>query len=194
MTSPISPMRLIERYVFGIHAKTKRSLAEEVESGDDEATKTWIRDGVNPNEVDAYGYTPLLNACAVGRLSAVNELIKNGADVNKKGQYGFTPLHAAAQNGHRDLVLELLKHGASVNAQNDDLDTPMHLAIRSLRLDIINILLNHSSDPSIQGFHNKDCIQTAYECNLLDLAELMEKSKSNLNKSSDEMMLQSSLN
>jgi hypothetical protein len=76
MTSPISPMRLIERYVFGIHAKTKRSLAEEVESGDDEATKTWIRDGVNPNEVDAYGYTPLLNACAVGRLSAVNELIK----------------------------------------------------------------------------------------------------------------------
>ena len=74
-------------------------------------------------------------------------------------------------------MLILLKHGANVNAQNDDKDTPMHLAIRSLRIDIVHILLKHGSDPKIEGFHNKDCIQTAYESNLLDLAEILEKSK-----------------
>ena len=78
MTSPImtSPLKFIERYLFGIHNKTKRTLAEEVESGDEESTSTWVKDGVSPNEVDAYGYTPLLNASTIGRLCAVNELLK----------------------------------------------------------------------------------------------------------------------
>ena len=83
-------------------------------------------------------------------------------------------------------MLSLLNHGADVNAQNDDLDTPMHLAIRALHVDIVNILLKHGSNPKIEGYHKKDCIQTAYECNMLDLAETLEKSKnqdSSLNES-----------
>jgi ankyrin repeat protein len=91
------PRQYVERYVFGIHPKTKRSLAEEAESGDDNSLSSWIRDGVNPNEADRYGYSPLLNASVIGRVNAVRELIKNGADVNKKGPFGFTALHAAAQ-------------------------------------------------------------------------------------------------
>lgn len=92
-----SPRDVISRYLFGYHNKTKRSLAEEAESGDEISVCSWIKDGCDPNELDAYGYTPLLNACALGRLAAVCELIKNGADVNKPGPFGFTPLHAAAQ-------------------------------------------------------------------------------------------------
>ncbi len=71
-----SPKQMLDRYVFGIHPKTKRCLAEEAESGDDSSLGAWFRDGVNPNECDAYGYTPLLNAAALGRLNAVRELVK----------------------------------------------------------------------------------------------------------------------
>ena len=93
-----SPREAIHRLLFGYHNKTKRTLSEEAECGDEVSVCTWIKnDGVNPNETDAYGYTPLLNATVVGRVNAVNELIKNGADVNQPGPYGFTPLHAAAQ-------------------------------------------------------------------------------------------------
>jgi len=91
------PSETFNRLVFGIHSKTKRTLAEEAESGDELSVNSWIRDGTDPNEVDAYGYTPLLNASANGRLKAVKNLIKNGADINKTGPFGYTPLHAAAQ-------------------------------------------------------------------------------------------------
>jgi ankyrin repeat protein len=91
------PKVAIERLLFGYHVKTKRSLAEEAESGDETSLFTWIKDGVDPDEVDAYGYTPLLNAAALGRVNAVYELIRNGANVNKRGPFGFTALHAASQ-------------------------------------------------------------------------------------------------
>jgi ankyrin repeat protein len=93
----LNPRKFIRRYLFGLHAKTKRSLAEEAECGDEISILSWIKDGTDPNEVDAYGYTPLLNAAAIGRLCAIEKLIMNGADINKKGPFGFTPLHAAAQ-------------------------------------------------------------------------------------------------
>lgn len=91
------PSETIKRFIFGIHSKTKRSLAEEAESGDELSVTSWIREGADPNEQDAYGYTPLLNASANGRLKAVKNLIRNGADISIRGPYGYTALHAAAQ-------------------------------------------------------------------------------------------------
>jgi len=169
-----NPKQVIERYLFGIHPKTKRSLAEEAESGDDNSLSSWIREGVNPNEIDRYGYTPLLNACVLGRFNAASELIKNGADVNKKGPFGFTPLHAAAQNGHREVVALLLKNNADINAQNDDLDTPMHLAIRAVRIEIVYMLVRCGGNTRIEGFNHKDCIQTAKEIGLKDMANSLK--------------------
>jgi hypothetical protein len=92
-----SPKEALQRFFFGYHSKTKRSLTEEAECGDEFSVQSWTKDGVDPNQVDEYGYTPLLNAAVLGRLNACVELVKVGADVNKKGSFGFTPLHAAAQ-------------------------------------------------------------------------------------------------
>lgn len=40
-----SPRSIIRRYLYGLHEKTKRTLAEEAECGDEVATTTWIKDG-----------------------------------------------------------------------------------------------------------------------------------------------------
>ncbi len=124
----LSPGLALRRFFFGVHEKTKRTLAEEAECGDETSLSEWIRDGIyrrlvvcnvffhprsisilfakgsDPNECDAYGYTPLLNAAALGRLSAVEELIKNGANIDLKGPYGFSALHAAAQVNILNLI------------------------------------------------------------------------------------------
>lgn len=94
-----SPRDVIARYVFGVRPmhKTKRCLAEEAECGDEVSVSAWIKDGVDPDELDHYGYTPLLNAAVLGRINAVESLLKSGAEVNRPGPFGFTPLHAAAQ-------------------------------------------------------------------------------------------------
>lgn len=174
--SPYTPNArdVISRYLFGYHYKTKRSLAEEAECGDEVSVCSWIKDGVDPDETDAYGYTPLLNAAALGRLNAVCELVKSGANVNKSGPFGFTPLHAAAQNGHREVVAELLKNGANINAQNDDMDTPMHLALRAIHIEIVHMLLRNGGNSKIAGFMNKDCVQCAKDFGLADLAKALK--------------------
>ena len=51
------------KHLFGIHPKpTKRSLSEEAECGSPESLSEWLRRGSDVNEVDPYGYTPLVNA------------------------------------------------------------------------------------------------------------------------------------
>ncbi len=86
------PKEVFHRYFLGVHAKTKRSLAEEAECGDDKSVNSWIRDGHDPNEADLYGYTPLISASTLGRLETVKNLVQNGADVNKLGPFEFSPL------------------------------------------------------------------------------------------------------
>lgn len=168
------PTEAIKRLIFGIHSKTKRTLAEEAESGDELSVSSWIRDGADPNERDAYGYTPLLNASANGRYKAVKNLIKNGADVNMRGPYGFTALHAAAQKGHQEIVACLIKNGADINAQNDDMDTPLHFALREQHLEVVNVLIKYGCNARIEGFNNVTAIQCAKECGLSDLADLLQ--------------------
>ena len=75
------------------------------------------------------------------------------------------------------MVKALINAGAQLNVQNQDLDTPLHLAIRANRADIVHILLEHGANPGIEGYSHKDAVQTAYECNLLDLAEELEQVK-----------------
>lgn len=169
-----SPKQAFQRMLFGLHAKTKRSLAEEAESGDDKSLDTWIRDGVDPNEADSYGYTPLINASTLGRLTAVKQLVKSGADVNKLGPFEFSALHAAAQNGHREVVAYLLRNGSDINAQNQDSDTPMHLALRAHRIEVVYQLLSSGGNSRIKGFNKKDCIECATDAGYVDLVKVLK--------------------
>jgi hypothetical protein len=64
LTTPVSAISAYLKTIFGMNPKiTKRSLSEEAECGSPESISEWLRKGANPNEVDPYGYTPLVNAC-----------------------------------------------------------------------------------------------------------------------------------
>jgi hypothetical protein len=95
---PVGSLASYFKNLFGLSAKpTKRSLSEEAESGSPESISEWLRQGSDPNEVDAYGYTPLINACLRGCQKSVKILLNSGADVNKQASHGYTAIHAAAQ-------------------------------------------------------------------------------------------------
>jgi ankyrin repeat protein len=51
---------------------------------------------MNLNAKDAFGRTPLLEACVHGDLPIVRVLIAEGANVNIHNKYQNTPLHVAA--------------------------------------------------------------------------------------------------
>lgn len=63
-SAPVHAVTAYLKHLFGYSAKpTKRSLSEEAECGSPESLSEWLRQGSNPNEFDAYGYSPLINAC-----------------------------------------------------------------------------------------------------------------------------------
>ncbi|BBC71998.1 conserved hypothetical protein [Altererythrobacter sp. B11] len=77
---------------------------------------TWIRyltdRGANPNVADRRGVTPLILACRMGFLEAVQALVKAGARVDEPNKAGETPLIAAVHARDYPLMRVLLKAGA----------------------------------------------------------------------------------
>lgn len=97
-TTPVQTVTAYLKNLLGLSAKpTKRTLSEEAECGSPDSLREWLRQGSDPNEIDPYGYTPLVNACLRGCKRSVKVLLANGADANKKAMHGYSPLHAAAQ-------------------------------------------------------------------------------------------------
>ena len=68
--------------------------------------------GANPNIADNKGTSPLLLACRIGLLSAVDPLVRAGARVDEASSTGETPLISAVQTRNVALVTTLLKAGA----------------------------------------------------------------------------------
>lgn len=68
------------------------------------------------DDIDEYGFTPLIETAITRQPHIAVELIKRGVDVNKPDVTGRTALHWAVDNHDLKLVHILLQSGADVNA------------------------------------------------------------------------------
>ena len=68
------------------------------------------------NEIDEYGYTPLIQAAIVNSKPKAELLLRAGANVNFTDLTGRTALHWAADNNNFELTKLLLQSGADPNA------------------------------------------------------------------------------
>jgi ankyrin repeat protein/tRNA A-37 threonylcarbamoyl transferase component Bud32 len=97
-------------------------------SGDLDAVKTAIDQGMNINLRNEYGWTTLHWAAYRGDTASAKLLISKGADVNAKDNVGWTPLHKAASQEHTITVELLVFRGADVNAKTINGWTPLQFA------------------------------------------------------------------
>lgn len=77
-----------------------------------------IMAGADVNDIDPYGFTPIIEAAIVDSVEIASLLIEAGADVNGKDMTEGTALHWAAENNNIELCELLLKHNANANAYN----------------------------------------------------------------------------
>ena len=76
----------------------------------------YLRAGETLDDIDEYGFTPLIETAITRQTHIAELLIARGVDVNKPDVTGRTALHWAVDNADMDLVRLLLKEGADPNA------------------------------------------------------------------------------
>lgn len=104
-----------------------------------------LRTGADPAAADAYGTTPLYEACVQGAADIARRLLVAGAPPDAEsagvGAEG-TPLCAASCWGHTDTVRTLLAHGADPNLREDHGSglTPLEWATRGPHAETVTVL------------------------------------------------------
>lgn len=92
------------------------TLANDIISGRMPDFEYYINLGESLDDIDEYGFTPLIE-CAITRQTPIAEqLLVRGADINKPDVTGRTALHWAVDNEDLDLCRMLLSRGANPNA------------------------------------------------------------------------------
>jgi len=88
----------------------------------------WLKEGTDPNKLDANQNAPLHLAALFGYEATVESLLKKGAFVNVQNKERNTPLHFAAACGHLGTLLMLYQGGAQLDVNNGDEESPFHWA------------------------------------------------------------------
>ncbi len=129
-------------------AKSKRHrawppLCWAVKSGRENLVNVLLAGGVEPDQKDSWGWTPLMRAAAAGheaiaaRLIATDKVKLDARDVRER-----TPLALAATGGHSSVVkLLLATHLVQVNASDDLSRTPLSWAAIGGHAEVVGFLL-----------------------------------------------------
>lgn len=72
--------------------------------------------GESLDDIDEYGFTPLIECAITGQVEIARQLITRGVNVNKPDVTGRTPLHWAVDNEDMALIRLLLENQADPNA------------------------------------------------------------------------------
>lgn len=76
----------------------------------------YLRAGESLDDIDEYGFTPLIESAITRQLNIAKLLIARGVNINKPDVTGRTALHWAVDNGSLDFINFLLANGANPNA------------------------------------------------------------------------------
>lgn len=91
------------------------TLADAIISENENAVRDVLRYGAEVNELDEYGFTPLIEAAIANHLGITELLLQHGALVNLQDMLGNTALHWAAENNNIKIAELLLSQGANPN-------------------------------------------------------------------------------
>jgi hypothetical protein len=132
-----------------LHDFGQTELIQKIVSSNFDAVKSLIDEGVDVNERDALGKSPLSIAIEMGNLELVKLLIEEGAGINIYDYSGQTPLCLAVRSNHIAIVAFLLDRGADVNLCDDWDQMPLFFSEGNKEIE--SLLLEHGAKLRIDG-------------------------------------------
>lgn len=122
-------------------------LHDAAKAGDLEQVQRLVVEGVDVNEGDKNGETPLIVASLEGQGEIANYLLQRGARIDATNASGLSALHAAAYGGHTDIARLLIAKGAAVNDSSNRFGvTPLHLAAEENHIQVVELLLKSGAE------------------------------------------------
>ncbi|MBS0357767.1 MAG: ankyrin repeat domain-containing protein [Proteobacteria bacterium] len=94
------------------------SLSDEILYGTKAKVIKLLKQGVEVDEIDKYGFTPLIEATLMNKNDIAELLIDQKASVSLRDATGNSPLHWAVENNNIPLCQLYLEHKADPNAYN----------------------------------------------------------------------------
>jgi hypothetical protein len=122
------------------------SLTDQILKGSIKKVEQLLANGASPNELDIYGYTPLIEASIANRPDIAALLIHHGADVRLKDLTGGTALNWAVENNNLDLCKLLLQNGADPNAYNKNSQPVLIQPLLRRQQELKELLYKYGAD------------------------------------------------
>ena len=121
------------------------TLAKTIIYGSDSEVAELLQRGGDLNEIDEYGYTPLIQTAIVNSMTKAQLLLEAEAEVDFPDLTGRTALYWAAENSNYDLCELLLKYGANPNAYTHAGQSVLVNPLLRKKIDVKRLLLNNGA-------------------------------------------------
>ena len=123
------------------------NLHDAARYGNLERVKFLHEQGVEHDNADSEGRTPLWRASSNGHLDVVQYLVEHGASLETTANgTGVTPLLNATRFGHLEMVRHLLEQGADRDKGDIENYSPLHWATMLDLLEIAMLLMSYGAD------------------------------------------------
>lgn len=155
--------------------------------GRPDLVKYLLSKGVNVNEVNGAGESPIFIAASKDRLDVARILIEDGAKVEQENIDGWRPLHAAAHRGHLRIVELLVEEGnVNVNSKMKNGNTALYLACERGRPAIVKYLLNNGARANESNEKGESPLYIAVKNDRFDAAKILIENGADVEQETDE--------
>ena len=174
--------KILQENVNLLHARAeedKQSLLHiAIERNHVKVIKFLLKNGIDVNAKDDFGWSALHLAVYFKNLNIVKLLVTNKADVNSKittkSGLNNTPLHIAAKKGCCEILEYLIEMGADFNQFNKFFYAPIHTACVMGNVKMVDFLLKKGCDINMLGGFAKDgLLNLAVDGNNIQMVELL---------------------
>lgn len=149
------------------------SLADVIIQEDIKSVQQLLNVGVDVNEIDVYGFTPLIESAIVDNIEIATVLLREGANPNLQDVTGGTALHWAVENANLNFCKLLLDHGADPNAYTLAGQPVLVIPILRQQANIRQLLLHRGADLAFaQDYINTKLLGHMFE--LVGLASIVD--------------------